>query len=80
MIVQWFTIPGPTLKWFGQTEGTLALILHGGMSAVASVIGPEGPEGPSGASIITIDPAPDNIITTGPDGLYATPIWQTTDW
>ena len=29
---------------------------------------------------ITIDPSADNILTDGPSGLNATPMWQKTDW
>jgi len=47
MIVTWFTPPRRSLEWFGQMDGTLALIERGGMSAIASVIGPPG----AGASV-----------------------------
>jgi len=48
MIVTWFTPARRSFEWFGQTEGTLALIERGGTSAVASVIGAAGQGVPSG--------------------------------
>jgi len=61
MIVTWFTPPRRSVEWFGQTQGTLATIARGGMSAVASVIGPPGEAGADGANAFRFigDVAPD---------------------
>lgn len=69
MIVEWFTPPRRAYEWFGETQGTLAAIAAQGMSAVATVIGPQGPAGASGSAGVELSASAGNVLTLEADGL-----------